>query len=71
MSDLEWTEQPPEEPGWYWVRDKPGNELVLSVYYPDDIEWLCIKTSGGKMLGRVVPEPNGLQWAGPIPEPDA
>ena len=54
---LEWTDEPPKVPGWYWCRHKsyPEYAVVRKV-------WPEVWAEFGV--------PDGYdQWAGPIPEP--
>ena len=55
---LEWTDEPPKVPGWYWFKDdlfcKKGGIMRITDVWIEEIK----KTSG----------PHD-QWAGPIPEP--
>ena len=67
-----WTERPPENPGWYWVRDryagpyaKPVAAVVRVQYDPDD-GGLCA------VDGDAVPMPVEVlkcEWSGPLKEP--
>nr|DAW47894.1 MAG TPA: restriction alleviation protein [Caudoviricetes sp.] len=50
---LEWTDEPPKVPGWYWYRHNPSRTLgMINV----DVEPIEYESLPG-------------QWAGPIPEP--
>jgi len=61
---LKWSKEKPTEPGWYWIKDNLGTEIVrieeisgtLSIWYERDYE--------------AYPVPNNAEWAGPIPEPE-
>lgn len=50
---LEWTDDPPKVPGWYWHRCEEGVVTMRRVW-KGDIE---------------TPSKIPQQWAGPIPEP--
>lgn len=50
---LEWTDEPPKVPGWYWHRCEEGVVTMRRVW-KGDIE---------------TPSKIPQQWAGPIPEP--
>jgi len=69
MSDLEWTDEPPEEPGWYWCRrvvdGVKGASFVQQVYELDGV----LEVMEGKSYSDV-DELTCRRWAGPIPEPD-
>jgi len=65
--DLEWTDEPPEQEGWYWYRERYRGEYLDPV-----IEYV------GKHYGRLkinatrgAPPVTHLdaKWAGPIPRP--
>lgn len=55
---LEWTNEPPKVPGWYWFKGdlfyKKGGIVKITDIWIEELK----KTSG----------PHD-QWAGPIPEP--
>ena len=53
-----WTKKKPTKPGWYWKRDRNGDEIVQVRDYVGE---LCI-------LNWALP--NNVEWAGPIPEPE-
>ena len=66
MSDLEWSDEPPEEPGWYWVQYKihPLNHKTICEVYES--------ATGFRVRNHHAPkvdEMENRQWAGPIPEP--
>jgi hypothetical protein len=75
MTDLEWTDEPPEEGGWYWHRT---NSEYMQV--DDQIQHLredfghvyaLRKTLSGKVEEAPVTHDTfeDDQWAGPIPRP--
>jgi hypothetical protein len=72
MTDLEWTDEPPEEEGWYWVR-KPkyhevgGRDLVVPVREAKDGLYAKIQSYGE--YKDVAELPDDIKWAGPIPRP--
>ena len=56
---LEWTDEPPKVPGWYWNRSKNHTaEICVIRVSPLRVEQLAL-------MGCADNE----QWAGPIPEP--
>ena len=75
MTDLEWTDEPPEEPGWYWHRTHDQH-----IKADDQIQ--CLREEYGKVYALRKTQDEGVQeapvtndifeddkWAGPIPEP--
>lgn len=50
---LEWTDEPPKGPGWYWYRHKPSRTIAMINVDVEPIEYESLPG----------------QWAGPIPEP--
>lgn len=50
---LEWTNEPPKVPGWYWYRHKPSRTIAMINVDVEPIEYESLPG----------------QWAGPIPEP--
>ena len=61
---LKWTSEPPQEPGWYWLRYE-GRIEVAKVYHADG-DWCCqfAGDNGAWLLSE-----NAEDWAGPIPKP--
>lgn len=55
---LEWTDEPPKVPGWYWNRD---------TRHPNEDGFLLVSNSRIEQLQRMSKPTE--QWAGPIPEP--
>lgn len=55
---LEWTNEPPKVPGWYWNRD---------TRHPNEDGFLLVSNSRIEQLQRMSKPTE--QWAGPIPEP--
>lgn len=77
MTDLVWRKEPPDQPGWWWVRRGK-----------DDVEHVCVAAVPGHGLHVVVHEDgrawiarplkdvqqdlsvaDGAEWAGPMEEP--
>ena len=50
---LEWTDEPPKVPGWYWYRHKPSRTIAMINVDVEPIEYESLPG----------------QWAGPIHEP--
>lgn len=50
---LEWTDEPPKVPGWYWYRHNPSRTIAMINVDVEPIEYESLPG----------------QWAGPIPEP--
>jgi len=78
MSDLEWTDEPPEEEGWYWLKTgegPPASPRIIEVRpsYADedaDIQLLVADPAdSGVGIRRALYEYGDVKWAGPIPEP--
>lgn len=65
LSAYEWAGEPPEEPGWYWMRiAKEYTEIVHVRQTADTL--FC----GGKILTKwLETKDHIIEWAGPIPEP--
>jgi len=71
MTDLEWTDEAPEEEGFYWCRhrDAPDETAdIASVEY--FAEALRVVTDGSGYNPTVAEfDVEHKEWAGPIPEP--
>lgn len=71
---MNWTDKPPQEPGWYWLRidgKHVGVTKVRPIMEKDTGLYAAIRTR------RLVPvnfnhdrDMEGTEWAGPIPEPE-
>lgn len=63
---LEWTDEPPKVPGWYWCRDAEGEIRLcqLENFVGGPRLFIC-----GISKHTFPDELTGIQWAGPIPEP--
>jgi len=75
MTDLEWTDEPPEEEGWYWLDDddfptfSPRCVEVADHHSPLSYEtgvWDPNKREGSIVT---VSDYKNVRWAGPIPRP--
>lgn len=67
LRPLQWTKQPPKEPGWYWFRPiQAGGEVIVQLRFGDfsceheSFEGCFIRSDGTYICG---------EWAGPVPEP--
>lgn len=63
---LEWTDEPPKVPGWYWCRDAEGETRLrqLENFVGGPRLFVC------GISKHIFPdELTGIQWAGPINEP--
>jgi len=74
MTDLEWTDEPPEEEGWYWIQEEeeltPLSPRVLEVTYSIiDEELIVDDPIDDSGIHRSVEEYEDVCWAGPIPRP--
>ena len=59
---MEWTSEPPTEPGWYWCRRTDnGIKGIL------ELGLFPVRRDGSG--DKPVTEEKNRQWAGPIPEP--
>ena len=62
---LEWTDEPPKVPGWYWFKDEYGISIAWIKHDSRKINELYAVIGG---VGNWMSTLHG-QWAGPIPEP--
>lgn len=62
---LEWTDEPPKVPGWYWFKDEYGIRIAWIKHDSRKINELYAVIGG---VGNWMSTLHG-QWAGPIPEP--
>jgi len=68
MSDLQWSDDPPGEPGWYWMREELyKNAEVVKVIYDSGLKALRVSGEEFKVGGSLTY--SAVEWAGPIPEP--
>ena len=60
---LEWTDEPPKVPGWYWWRTSKGQNVnTIQVWSRSGVLGHCFDTEFITTLDRG-------EWAGPIPTP--
>ena len=68
---MQWSEQIPTEPGWYWMRhpEFPDSEEVIHLerYPPPDENDLYYTSYDGEHLHIEID--SGFKFAGPIPKP--
>lgn len=57
---LQWSNQPPTRPGWYFVRDSAHRRMQIIKY--EEVAIAALK------LAIFIP-PLMQEWAGPIPQP--
>lgn len=62
---LEWTDEPPKVPGWYWFKDEYGIRIAWIKHDSRKMDELYAVIGG---VGNWMSTLHG-QWAGPIPEP--
>lgn len=62
---LEWTDEPPKVPGWYWFKDEYGIRIAWIKHDSRKMNELYAVIGG---VGNWMSILHG-QWAGPIPEP--
>lgn len=61
---MKWTKNKPTEPGWYWVEDRYGTDIVYIKQVDDEFYIWCEENSD------IYPLSEDAEWAGPIPEPE-
>lgn len=64
LDAYEWSDEPPEEPGYYWYANPRHARTILCVFEHNGE--LMVETSDGVISH---PEAYDGEWAGPIPEP--
>lgn len=64
-SALEWTDEPPKVPGWYWFKDEYGIRIAWIKHDSRKMNELYAVIGG---VGNWMSTLHG-QWAGPITEP--
>lgn len=62
---LEWTDEPPKVPGWYWFKDEYGIRIAWIKHDSRKMNELYAVIGG---VGNWMSILHG-QWSGPIPEP--
>jgi hypothetical protein len=62
---LEWTDEPPKVPGWYWFKDEYGIRIAWIKHDSRKMNELYAVIGG---VGNWMSTLHG-QWAGPIPKP--
>jgi len=72
MTDrLTWTDEPPTEPGWYWLRTNPDvgiSPRVVKVI-ERDASLRVNDTLDDAGIDHELGDYDNYQWAGPIPQP--
>ncbi len=63
-----WTTQPPTKDGWYWVRDKNGEQEIVSIDCKSKTVAM-IETERWWKLDEFLETWPCCRWSGPIPEP--
>jgi len=69
MTNLEWTDELPSEPGLYWIDDPRYDDAHAATVYEENRE-LKAQTIGGGVFtvgDEITFTPD--RWAGPIPRP--
>ena len=66
---LNWTEETPTSPGWYWNRLNDDVDIVH--IYQDESDVMCCQFAEGEILCTLddVAGAENCEWAGRIPEP--
>jgi len=69
MTDLEWTDEPPEKEGWYWIQTQT-HERVVEVYGAglDGTLYVSDPIDDAGIDHRLACYEK-YRWAGPIPRP--
>ena len=80
MNKLRWSETPPTEPGFYWVKYGMGPKRIIELphcgTWPEHWQKLraaTIEFAPAKKQTELEKLPESvwkIQWAGPIPEPE-
>jgi len=72
MTDLQWTDEPPEDEGAYWVDDNgPKTPRIAKVRWDTSQQLYRVKDPIDEgAIERWLYEYEDAQWAGPIPEPE-
>ena len=67
---MKYTTSPPAEPGYYWLKDADGEEIVEVWHDPGHpvSGTLFIHRCGSGDCGELASLKN-VEWAGPIPHP--
>lgn len=65
MEQLIWTKTKPNKPGWYWLRDISGDEIIAQIVIHHS-NLVVDSGDGAYMPMQFFIE---SQWAGPIPQP--
>jgi len=77
MDDLQWTDDPPEKEGWYWIDDgsePPFAPRIVKVgpyHRQPDIDLVVDDPMDDAGIQRTLDEYADTKWAGPIPEPNS
>lgn len=60
---LRWRREPPDAPGWWWVRESQRPSARIRHCTEVDCEWFRTRLAG-------TPGEERFEWAGPIAEPE-
>ena len=65
----EWAEEAPKVPGWYWMKDKEKEPIVMNVFIRPGHKYLAV--FGGTYQTEYIPITYFIaKWAGPIEPPN-
>ena len=64
---LTWSDEPPTEPGWYWIEDEYDPSEVFPMADVDDL-FVCRQDERGEKVFCVVADVQ-LRWSGPLLPP--
>lgn len=68
QAPLQWSCEPPTEPGWYWWRDSASSSTLFVVRIARGISGLVLMALIGSSQTVIASEQKG-QWAGPLVPP--
>ncbi len=70
---MTWTTDVPKEPGWYWMKTAKLKPEVAKIYHSEFRHGLAVARAyhdGVERLDEFASGRRGVEWAGPIPEPE-
>lgn len=69
---MNWTTEPPSEPGWYWMKSKKIQPEVVNImrFWDRLLSVGRAYNDEREPLSDFISCRRGVQWAGPIPEPE-
>lgn len=67
---MTWTTEPPKKPGFYWVRSSKITAEVCFVFSNNGLFVSRVYNDESEPLEGFISCRRGVEWAGPIPEPE-